>query len=146
MEHLNHACNDGNDEDIQKAQADMIHTIKSLNIVNQMGRFYERVANKPLTRAIRQYVQMVVEMLIYATPVWTGDWNLHLDATEVFVKYFFVHDKLNYARLAPVYLAYMKTLAQSDAEILEGFMKGNWVLNKNVIPFCAVGQITPWSK
>ena len=55
-EHLNQACNNGNDEDIQKAQADMINTTESLNAVNQMGRFYECVTNKPLARAIRQYM------------------------------------------------------------------------------------------
>ena len=89
VEHLKQTCNDGNDEDIQKAQAETIHTIESLNVVNQMGIFDERVANKPLARAIRQYMQMVVEMLIYIRTVRTGDCKLHLDATEVFVKYFF---------------------------------------------------------
>ena len=72
---------------------------------------------------------MVVKMFIY----------IRADATEVFVKYFFAHNKLNPACLTPVYLADMKTLAQSDPEIWEEFMKGNWVVNKNVVPFCAVG-------
>ena len=82
-EHLNQACNDGNDEDIQKAQADVIHTIESLNVVNQVGRLDESVASKPPYRATHQYMQMVVEMLIYITAVWPGDWNLHMDAIEM---------------------------------------------------------------
>ena len=81
-----------------------MHTIVSLDIVNQMGRFDEHVTNNPLARAIRQYMQMVLEILMYIRAVWTGDWKLHLDTTEVFVKYFFAHDKLNYARLTRVYL------------------------------------------
>ena len=82
-EHLNQACNDGNDEDIPKVQADVIHTIESLNVVNQVGRLDESVASKPPSRATRQYMQMVVEMLIYITAVWPGDWNLHMDAIEM---------------------------------------------------------------
>lgn len=31
----------------------------------------------------------------------------------------------------------MKLLAQSDPEIRAEFMDGNWVVNKNVVPFCA---------
>ena len=42
---------------------------------------------------------------------WIGNWQLHLGATECFVKYFFAHDKLNYARLIPMYLGDMKSLA-----------------------------------
>ena len=57
---------------------------------------------KPLARAIRQYMQMVLHMLTYIRDVRTGDRKLHLEATEVFVKYFFALDTLNYARLTPV--------------------------------------------
>ena len=55
------------------------------------------------------------------------------------MKYFFAHDKLNYAHLIPMYLADMKSLAESDLEICREFMDGNWVVNKNAIPFCAIG-------
>jgi hypothetical protein len=139
VDHLNQACKNDNVEDIQKAHADMMHTIVSLDIVNQMSRFDERVTNNPLARAICQYMQMVLEMLMYIRAVRTGDWQLHLDTTEVFVKYFFAHDKLNYARLTPVYLGDMKALAQTDTEVWEEFMEGNWVVNKHMVPFCAIG-------
>ena len=82
---------------------------------------------------------MVLEMLMYIRAVRTGDWKFHLESTEVFVKYFFAHDKLNYARLTPVYLGDMKALAQTDTEVWEEFMEGNWVVNKNMVPFCAIG-------
>ena len=30
-------------------------------------------------------------------------------------------------------------LAQTDVEVWEEFMEGNWVVNKNMPPFCAIG-------
>ena len=33
----------------------------------------------------------------------------------------------------------MKWLEESDPEIWTDFMQGNWVVNKNTIPFCAIG-------
>ena len=38
-----------------------------------------------------------------------------------------------------MYLADMKSLAESDPEIWREFMDGNWVVKKNAIPFCAIG-------
>ena len=71
----------GNVEDIQKAHADMMQTIVSLDIVNQMSRFGQHVTNNPLARAIRKSMEMVLEMLIYISTVRTGDLKLHLDTT-----------------------------------------------------------------
>ena len=55
------------------------------------------------------------------------------------MKYFFAHNKLNYAHLIPIYLANLKSLAESDSEIWREFMDGNWVGKKNANPFCAFG-------
>ena len=47
---------------------------------------------------------------------------------------------LNYARMIPIYLAEMKSLNESDADIAEIFQQGNWVVNKdNATSFCALG-------
>lgn len=49
----------------------------------------------------------------------------------------FAHDKLNYAKLIPVYIADMKSLKD---EISKEFLDDNWVVNKDSdIPFCAIG-------
>ena len=98
----------GNVEDIQKAHADMMHTMVSLNIVNQISVFDQQVTNNPLVRAIRQYMQIILEMLKYIRALRTGDWKLQADTPEVFGKYFFAPNKLNYARLTPVYLGNIK--------------------------------------
>ena len=55
-------------------------------------------------------------------------------------KHFIALDKQNYARLMPLYLADIELLRQSDPDIYQEFMKGNWVVNKNrCVAFCSVG-------
>ena len=91
-------------------------------------------------KVMRHYMRMVMEMLAFIRAVRTGDWSLHLITLEMFTKYFFAHDKINYARMIPVYLAEMSSLNEADPEIYEEFIQGNWVVNKNAqVPFCAVG-------
>ena len=70
----------------------------------------------------------------------TANWELHLEALEIFTKYFFAHDRLNYARMIPLYLAEMKALSSTDPEIYAEFKDGDQVLNKNpCVPFCSIG-------
>lgn len=77
---------------------------------------------------------------VFIRAVQTGDWSLHLVTLEMFTKYFFAHDKINYARMIPAYLVKMSSLKASDREIYEEFIQGNWVVNKNAqVPFCTVG-------
>ena len=69
-----------------------------------------------------------------------GDWDLHLKALDMFTKYFFAHNRLNYARMIPLYLAEMQRCRDaSDLEIYAEAVQGNWVVDKNAnVPFCAV--------
>ena len=50
-------------------------------------------------------MHMVGVMCGYIRAVRTGNWALHLSALERFVTNFFALDKLNYARIIPIYLA-----------------------------------------
>ena len=65
-------------------------------------------------KAIRQYMHMVGVMCFYIRAVWTGHWALHFYALEIFVKYPFALDKLNYARMIPIYLAEIAQLERTD--------------------------------
>ena len=60
-------------------------------------------------------------------------------ALETFTRYFFAHDRLNYACMIPVYLADMKSLQKSDASIYDEFLQGNWVVNKTLM--CHFAQL-----
>ena len=105
-----------------------------------MSRFDAKNANQPLFRVMKQYMKMMLEILHFIRAVRTANWRLHLMALKTFTKYFFAHDKANYARMAPLYLEEMKSLKETDLEIYNEFMKENWVVNKNPdAPFCALG-------
>ena len=59
---------------------------------------------------------------------------MHLFALEEFVKYFFALDKLNYAKMTPIYLTEMSQLERTYPEIWSVFSNGNWVVNKKHQP------------
>ena len=97
----------------------------SMGIMQKMTKFDERHANDPIFKVFRQYMSMVLEMMLFIRAVRTANWNLHLQALELFTKYFFAHDRLNYARMIPVYLAEMKSLQKSDPDIYSELLDGN---------------------
>ena len=83
---------------------------------------------------------MILEMLMFIRAVHTANWSLHLQALEIFTKYFFVHDRLNCAYMIPLYLAEMKSLKSTDPDINAEFQNGNWMVNKNSkVSFCGLG-------
>ena len=104
-----------------------------------MCQFDNQNCGKPLFVIMRQYLQMITEVLQYIRAVRTGNWHLHLQSTETFIKYFFAHDMLNYARMMPVYLSDMEKLKDSEATIYAEFLQGNWIVNKISVPFCPIG-------
>ena len=134
---LKNGCQARDSQLVQDAHSKLQKAINDLEILQLMKLFTEQQG--PLGKAMLQYMQMVLEMAMYIRAVRTANWELHLEATECFLKYFFAHDKLNYARLIPVYVADMKSLPDSDPDIYREFISGNWVVNKNSIPFCAIG-------
>ena len=69
-----------------------------------MRDFDELHKDIPMFVFLKNYMHMVFIMLAFVRSVRTGDWKLHLESLTAFTKYFFVHDKRNYARLIPLYL------------------------------------------
>jgi len=80
-------------------------------------------------------------LLIYAFIRATRDglWELHLSSLDALCKYLFAYDKQKYARLVPLCLAEMTALQSTDPDIHQEFIDINFVVNKNQIPFCAIG-------
>lgn len=134
-------CKDGTRTQVKKAHVNMVSAMSYLNILEKMSTFEAANTNNPMFTVMRHYMRMVMEMLAFIRAVRTGDRSLHLITLEMFTKYFFAHDRINYARMIPMYLAEMSSLKESDPEIYEEFIQGNWVVNKNAdqVPFCAVG-------
>lgn len=84
-------------------------------------------------------MDMVQSMLCFIRSVRTSDWNLSLASLHDFLKYFFALNRLNYARMISLYLAAMDVLQLTDPDIWKPFTEGKWVVNCNVVPFCALG-------
>ncbi|EDO31470.1 predicted protein [Nematostella vectensis] len=118
---LEDACLSGSMVEVRNADKKMEDKVKSLDV-------------------FLNYMRMVMEMLLFVRAVRTGDWKLHLTSLELLTKYFFAHDRLNYARMVPLYLPEMQMLEATDPAIYQEFMEGNWIVNKNPnVSFCAVG-------
>ena len=50
-----------------------------------MTKFDVEMDKRPLFRVMRQYMQMVLEMLLFIRSVRIGDWELHLMVLETFI-------------------------------------------------------------
>ena len=92
---LDHSCRDGSCEEIQQAHLEMVQTIESLSVMEEMTHFDSQKEGQPLSVAMRQYMQMVMEMVLFIRSVRTGDWNLHLTALEAFTTHFFNNNNNN---------------------------------------------------
>ena len=137
---LEKACAEGDSDKIEEAHKALEDKVESLGIMMKIADFDKENANTPMFQVFRQYMTMVLEMMMFVCAVRTADWLLHLQALEKFTKYYFAHDRLNYARMIPLYLAEMKALPLNDPDVYREFLDGNWVVNKNQsVPFCGLG-------
>ena len=136
---LSDACRQGVNERIERAHQRFIDVINSSEVIMKMPEYDIQNNSSPLFVVTRNYMRMVMEMFSSIKAVRTGNWKWHLSSLEVFTKYFFAHDKINYGRMIPVYLAEMASLKDTDPRLYEEFTNGNWVVNKNLeVPFRAV--------
>lgn len=99
----------------------------------QLDDFNQRNSEKPMFKVYLDYIELTLTILNFIKATRQGNWDLHL------VRYFFALDNLKYARMVPLYLAEMKALQETDYDIWSEFSNGNFVVNKNEIPFCAIG-------
>ena len=88
-----------------------------------------------LAQFLNQYLEQVESLLSIITACRSGDWQGYLAALENFIKYFFAHNLLNYARLMPVYLAQMNALEREDPETWEALKCRDFVVAKSEVPF-----------
>ena len=124
--------------------------IRTSNFETLLSSFNKE--GKQLHQAMLIYMRMVTIMLDFIRAVRNGDWTMHLNTLEQFTKYFFACDRLNYARMIPLYLSEMLSLQEKDPNLWEEFSSGNWVVNNSKIAFCALGadhaleQVNRWMK
>ena len=73
--------------------------------------------NANLFKFARDCMKFVMCILMFIRASREGDWNLYLESLKALAKYFFAHDRLNYARMVPLYLAQMHRLKIDDPDI-----------------------------
>lgn len=133
-------CKQAANIELKEANTKLMSAIENQRLLEKVAEFDAKRGQHPLFKVTRQYMRMVMEMLQFIRAVRMGDWKLYLQALQIFTKYFFAHDRLNYARMVPLYLAEMDSLPETDPDVYAEFLSGNWVVNKNTnIPFCALG-------
>ena len=134
------ACTKGTRNEVTNAHANMVEAMQSLDVSGRMEAFDDTHENTSEFKVFRLYMRMVMEMMLFITIVCNGEWHLHLTALKLFTKYLFAHDRLNYAKMIPLYLAKMQVLPESDPEIYGEFLDGDWLVTNNPnTPFCALG-------
>ena len=68
---------DGSTEGMQEAHSAMVQAIQSCGVMQKMAQFDAPNGKKPLLVVMRQYMEMIMEMLMFIRSVRTGNWNLH---------------------------------------------------------------------
>jgi hypothetical protein len=137
-ETLNSACLLSDSEKIKHAYSTLLTV--SEGMLNQLNAFDKAHETKhPLFTFFRQYMKMFLTLLTFLRATREGLWLLHIAALDELCKFFFAYDRQKYARMVPVYLADMKQVKTSDPGVWKEFMDGNFCVNKNTVPFCAIG-------
>jgi len=93
------ACTQATTVDVKDVRAEVVEAVEQSCLVEKMAKFDATQEKNPLFNVTRQYMRMAMEMLWFIQAGRTGDWILHAQALQVFTKYFFAHDRLNYAHM-----------------------------------------------
>lgn len=137
---LEEACLGGEKRETAEIHEGEVDAVESMDIMKRIAEFDRQYTNNPMFKVFWQYMSMILEKMMFIRAVHTTDWSPHLQALEIFTKYFFVHDRLNYSWMIPLYLAGRKSLKSTDPDINAEFQNGNWVVNKNSnVSFCGLG-------
>ena len=105
---ITEACRKGVKERIQRAHQRSVNAMNSSEVIRKMSEYDNKNKDSPLFEITCHYMRMIMVMLSFIKAVRTEDWQLHLLSLELFTKYSFANDKINFARMIAVYLAEMQ--------------------------------------
>ena len=138
---LGEACTNHSKDQVMDSHRMILVAIESSFLIQQMNDFFDKShAQSPLFTFAKQYanyMQMVSTVFLFIRASREGLWDLHLSSLDALCKYFFAYDRLNYARMVPLYLADMNNLKTSDPDIWLEFESGNFIVNKTSVLFCS---------
>lgn len=127
-----------NDDDEYKRINNFLRVEMKLHkLIDNIAKFRSNCSNQ--AKSYVNYMKMFENLLLFIRSLRDNSWRLPLSSLNDFIKYFFVHDQLNYARLTPIYIATMLQLEHKDTESWE-YLSDNFSINKNGIPFTCIGS------
>lgn len=93
-----------------------------------------------MEKFIFNYINQFENILQYIRSTRDGDIELHLSAMADYLKYFFAHNNLSYARLLPLQLHTYQLIKEENSALWEEFKeRSNFVITKNQIKFSSIG-------
>ena len=141
------ACSTETNEDLVEANMALMRAVDDLDVARKMAEFDKKHEKIPLFKVMRQYMHMVTEMLQFTRAVRTGDWGLHLQALHSLTKYFFAHDRLNYSRMIPIYLAEMENCQELTPKFTQSSYQAiGWLTRIRLSHFVQSEQIMDLNK
>ena len=124
-------------EDVPQRSTSITVELKTVMELFETFREQER-ARSPMFSFWDKPIRMDMMLLQFVKAERTGNWCLHLAAASSMTPYFFAHDRYNYSRWLPVYLADMEQLQQKHPTVYQRFMEGDHVINRSSQPFSSV--------
>ena len=91
---------------------------------------YIRNESGSMNRFSQNYLDMVEILLDFRNSLKDANWNLHIAASELMLKWFFTYDRTNYARHFTFYWSNQLNLSQSHPDMLKEFQKGNFSVKR----------------
>ena len=111
---MNTICKEGRYSGRGTKHKDLVTAMETDDLQERLLRFDEVMESQcPLFKFARDYTKFVMCILMFIRASREGDWNLHLESLKALAKYFFPHDRLNYA-------ANGATISSADAQVTDG--------------------------
>ena len=111
---MNTICKEDQYSELGTKHKDLVTAMETDNLQERLLRFDEVMESQcPLFKFARDYMKFVMCILMFIRASREGDWNLHLESLKALAKYFFPHDRLNYA-------ANGATISSADAQVTDG--------------------------
>ena len=122
---------------LQRNNKNLLERLQNAKFYLLQKEFDRKMENQ--ARYYRNYMAAFEILLLFIRASRQQSWELHLEALNEMVPYFFAFDMLNYARLTPVYLSQMTELKEKDNDTWQAFQTGHFSVNKSSLPFSAIG-------
>ena len=136
---VNSACQEHKYDELDNRHKQLLDVI-DVSLIDKLNEFDAKMeTSHPTFKFARDYMKFVAWIWMFIRATREGNWKLHLESLRALCKYFFAHDRQNYTRMVPLYLAQMEKLETNDPDIYTEFMAGNFCVYKNEVPFCAIG-------